>query len=72
MIGVKVPDQQRAQANSLLNIGAYIPAGLLPVATGFLIDYVGLATGATTFSVVLIAAAAAAASFVAVRLPKSR
>lgn len=34
LIGMKVPDQQRAQANSLLNIGAYIPAGLLPVATG--------------------------------------
>jgi MFS family permease len=72
LIGVRVPDQQRAQANSLLNIGAYIPAGLLPVATGFLIDYVGLATGATTFAVVLIAAAAAAASFIAARLPESR
>jgi MFS family permease len=69
-IGMKVPDQQRAQANSLLNIGGYIPAGLLPVATGFLIDRAGLATGATTFAVVLIAAAAAAAVFVASRLPR--
>jgi MFS family permease len=69
-IGMKVPDQQRAQANSLLNIGGYIPAGLLPVATGFLIDRTGLATGATTFAVVLIAAAAAAAVFVASRLPR--
>jgi MFS family permease len=69
-IGMKVPDQQRAQANSLLNIGGYIPAGLLPVATGFLIDRAGLAAGATTFAVVLIAAAAAAAGFVASRLPR--
>jgi MFS family permease len=70
LIGMKVPDQQRAQANSLLNIGGYIPAGLLPVATGFLIDRAGLAAGATTFAVVLIAAAAAAACFVAARLPR--
>jgi MFS family permease len=69
-IGMKVPDQQRAQANSLLNIGGYIPAGLLPVATGFLIDRAGLATGATTFAVVLIVAAGAAAVFVASRLPR--
>jgi MFS family permease len=68
-IGMKVPDHQRAQANSLLNIGAYIPAGLLPVATGFLIDRVGMAAGATTFAAVLIAAATGAALFVAARLP---
>ncbi|MFZ6645505.1 MFS transporter [Undibacterium sp. TJN25] len=70
LIGMKVPDQQRAQANSLLNIGAYIPAGLLPVATGFLIDHAGLAVGATAFAAVLIAAAVAAAGFVAARLPR--
>lgn len=70
LIGMKVPDQQRAQANSLLNIGGYIPAGLLPVATGFLIDRAGLVAGAVTFAVVLIAAAAAAAGFVAARLPR--
>jgi len=66
-IAINVPDQQRAQANSLLNIGAYIPAGFLPVATGFLIDRAGLAQGATTFAVALIAAAIAAAGFVASR-----
>lgn len=66
-IAINVPDQQRAQGNSLLNIGAYIPAGFLPVATGFLIDRAGLAQGATTFAVALIAAAIAAAGFVASR-----
>lgn len=69
-IGLKVPDRQRAQANSLLNIGAYIPAGLLPVATGFLVDRAGLAAGATAFALVLAAAAAAAACFVAARMPR--
>jgi MFS family permease len=67
-IGMRVPDHQRAQANSLLNIGAYIPAGLLPVATGFLMDHAGMAVGATTFAVVLVTAASAAACLVAARL----
>jgi MFS family permease len=70
LIGLKVPDQHRAQANSLLNIGGYIPAGLLPVGTGFLIDAVGLAVGTAIFAVVLISIAAAAAFFVATRLPR--
>lgn len=53
LIGLHVPDTHRAQSNAVLNIGGYIPAGLLPVATGYLIDAVGLATGATLFAVVL-------------------
>jgi MFS family permease len=69
-IGMRVPDHRRAQANSLLNIGAYIPAGLLPVATGFLMDRAGMTLGATTFAAVLIVAAAAAACLVATRLPR--
>jgi MFS family permease len=69
-IGTRVPDHQRAQANSLLNIGAYIPAGLLPVATGFLMDRAGMTAGATTFAAVLISAAAVAARFVATRMPR--
>ncbi|MEX1199695.1 MAG: MFS transporter [Methylophaga sp.] len=70
LIGMKVPDQQRAQANALLNIGGYIPAGLLSVATGFLIDNIGSAAGATTFAVVLISASIVAASFVAAYMPR--
>ncbi|MFC3396347.1 MFS transporter [Brenneria rubrifaciens] len=53
LIGLHVPDSHRAQANAVLNIGGYIPAGLLPVATGYLMDAVGLATGATLFALVL-------------------
>lgn len=37
----------------MLNIGGYIPAGLMPVATGLVIDKAGLAPGATGFAVVL-------------------
>ncbi len=53
LIGLHVPDRHRAQSNAVLNIGGYIPAGLLPVATGYLIDAVGLASGATLFALVL-------------------
>lgn len=70
LIGTKVPDNQRAQANSLLNIGGYIPAGLLPMAAGLLIDRFGLAAGAITFAMALIIAAAVAAGYVATRLPR--
>ncbi|MDQ0142053.1 MFS transporter [Cupriavidus necator] len=53
LIGLHVPDSHRAQSNAVLNIGGYIPAGLLPVATGYLIDAVGLASGAMLFALVL-------------------
>lgn len=53
LIGLHVPDSHRAQSNAVLNIGGYIPAGLLPVATGYLIDAVGLASGAMLFAFVL-------------------
>ncbi|MCD7100147.1 MFS transporter [Stenotrophomonas sp. MMGLT7] len=63
LIGLHVPDSHRAQANAVLNIGGYIPAGLLPVATGYLVDAVGLATGATLFALVLAIAAVAGGSW---------
>jgi predicted MFS family arabinose efflux permease len=64
LIGLHVPAQRRAEANAVLNIGGYVPAGLLPVATGYLIDWTGLVTGATGFAAVLAIAAAAGAVFV--------
>jgi predicted MFS family arabinose efflux permease len=57
LIGLHVPDRSRAEANSLLNIGGYVPAGLLPVAAGYLIDLLGLSAGATVFAVLLASAA---------------
>ncbi|MHA7305368.1 MFS transporter [Arthrobacter sp. TMN-49] len=69
LIGTQIPSAHRAQANSLLNIGGYIPAGLIPVATGFLIDGIGLGAGTTGFAIVLTASAAAAFAVVARKLP---
>lgn len=67
LIGLHVPDSHRAQANALLNIGGYIPAGLLPVAAGYLIDAVGLATGATLFALVLSAITLAGGVWIALQ-----
>jgi MFS family permease len=53
LIGLHVPGSHRAEANAVLNIGGYIPAGLMPVATGFVIDKAGLPLGATLFAVML-------------------
>jgi MFS family permease len=53
LIGLHVPDTHRAEANAVMNIGGYLPAGLLPVMTGYAIDFLGLPTGATLFSVAL-------------------
>lgn len=64
LIGLHVPAERRAEANAILNIGGYVPAGLLPVATGYLMDWTGLANGATGFAAVLAAAAAAGAFFI--------
>lgn len=70
LIGTHVPDNHRAEANAVLNIGGYIPAGLLPVATGYLIDVVGLAAGATAFATVLAIAAALGGMFVFKKLQR--
>jgi len=64
LIGLHVPEHRRAEANAVLNIGGYIPAAVLPVCTGYLIDFTGLAAGATVFAAILAAAAIAAAGFV--------
>lgn len=54
------PGDDRAEANDVLNIGDYIPAGLIPVATGFVIDKAG-PTAATLFAIILSAIAIAGA-----------
>lgn len=53
IIGVHVPISRRAEAIALLNIGGYLPAGLLPVLTGYAIDAWGFTNGATMFAVIL-------------------
>ncbi|KDN76918.1 MFS transporter [Streptomyces olindensis] len=54
LLNSTVPAQRLAEANAALNVGGYIPAGLLPVSTGYLMDAVGLPTGATIFGTVLM------------------
>jgi cyanate permease len=64
LIGMHVEAHRRAEANAVMNIGGYIPAGLLPVATGFLIDKIGLSGGATMFAAILAAVSIFAAVLV--------
>ncbi len=52
-----VPPQRPAEANAALNVGGYVPAGILPVSAGYLSDAVGLTTGATTFATALMSLA---------------
>ncbi|MFE8962396.1 MFS transporter [Streptomyces iakyrus] len=54
LLNSTVPAQRLAEANAALNVGGYIPAGLLPVSTGYLMDAVGLPAGATLFGTVLM------------------
>jgi predicted MFS family arabinose efflux permease len=54
LLNSTVPAQRLAEANAALNVGGYVPAGLLPVSTGYLMDAVGLPTGATLFGTVLM------------------
>lgn len=58
LIGLHVPATSRAQGNALMNIGGYVPAGILPLAAGYLIDATSIPTAATIFGAVLLAAAA--------------
>ena len=64
LIARAVPAQRRGEANALLNIGGYVPAGLMPVLTGVLADKVGLATAANCFAVFVAATGIAACAFI--------
>ncbi|MDQ0605439.1 MFS family permease [Streptomyces canus] len=54
LLNSSVPPQRLAEANAALNVGGYVPAGLLPVSAGYLSDAVGLTSGATAFGAVLM------------------
>ncbi len=53
LLALQVADQRRAQANALLNIGGYLPAGILPVVAGYLTDKQGLSVSAILFALLL-------------------
>ncbi|RPE46923.1 putative MFS family arabinose efflux permease [Streptomyces sp. Ag109_O5-1] len=54
LLNSSVPPQRLAEANAALNVGGYVPAGLLPVSAGYLSDAVGLTSGATVLGAVLM------------------
>jgi hypothetical protein len=64
LISAHVPAARMAEANAALNVGGYVPAGLLPVAVGYLSDAVGLSRATTVFSAVVAAAALAGGAVV--------
>ncbi|WP_294902655.1 MFS transporter [Tatumella sp. UBA2305] len=53
LLALQVEDRRRAQANALLNIGGYLPAGILPVVAGYLTDKQGLSVSAMLFALLL-------------------
>ncbi|MDQ4113830.1 MAG: MFS transporter, partial [Actinomycetota bacterium] len=71
LIATNVPDARRAEGNAALNIAGYIPAALIPVATGYLIDTTGLATAIVVFAAVLTTASVVALTIVR-RTPTTR
>lgn len=54
LLNSTVPPQRLAEANAALNVGGYVPAGLLPVCAGYLSDAIGLTSGATVFGATLL------------------
>ncbi|WP_033211789.1 MFS transporter [Kitasatospora phosalacinea] len=57
LLNSTIAPQRLAEANAALNVGGYVPAGLLPVSAGYLSDAAGLPTGTTVFAAVLAALA---------------
>ncbi|MEU5540149.1 MFS transporter [Streptomyces sp. NPDC020362] len=57
LLNSAVPAQRLAEANAALNVGGYLPAGLLPVSAGYLSDTIGLTDGATVFGIALLSLA---------------
>ncbi|MBL1108336.1 MFS transporter [Streptomyces sp. 5-8] len=64
LLNSTVPAGRLAEANAALNVGGYLPAGVLPVTAGYLSDAVGLTAGATVFGTALAALAAAGGGLV--------
>jgi MFS family permease len=50
LIADNVPAQRRAEANAVFNMGGYVPAGAIPVLTGYLIDFWGLSIGISSLA----------------------
>lgn len=68
LIGLHVHSDRRAEATALLNIGGYVPAGFMPIATGYLIDAAGFSIGIAFFTGVVATLAICAGTIVSRRL----
>lgn len=66
LIADHVEVSRRAEANAIFNIGGYVPAGIIPVATGYLIQFFGIQLGVTVLAYFI----AATASLALLRLAK--
>ncbi|MFB7252512.1 MFS transporter [Microbacterium sp. NPDC056234] len=53
LIATRISPNRRAESNAALNISGYIPAGVLPVATGYLADAIGLGNAVFAFAATL-------------------
>ncbi|MFD6895492.1 MFS transporter [Rhodococcus sp. NPDC060086] len=53
LIATRISPDRRAESNAALNISGYIPAGVLPVATGYLADAIGLGNAVIAFAATL-------------------
>lgn len=57
LIAVHIPTQERAQANALMNMGGYVPAGILPLTAGYLVDIFTMTNAVMIFCCTLFLAA---------------
>jgi len=60
LIADRVPAQRRAEANAVFNMGGYVPAGAIPVLTGYLIDFWGLSIGISSLALIIASLASLA------------
>ncbi|RPH55096.1 MAG: MFS transporter [Lysobacterales bacterium] len=64
LIARSVPAERRGEANAVLNIGGYVPCGLIPVFTGLLVDRVGIVVAANCFAALVAAAGIGSCVFI--------
>jgi MFS family permease len=53
LIANNIAPQRRAEANAIFNMGGYIPAGIIPVVTGYLIDLFGIHVAISVLAAVI-------------------
>ncbi|TVT79591.1 MFS transporter [Pseudomonas sp. H3(2019)] len=70
LIADRVPAQRRAEANAVFNMGGYVPAGAIPVLTGYLIDFWGLSIGIRSLALIIASLASLALTQLWRRVPK--